>query len=114
MKGPMPQGSFQIRTLIYEMPTRMGPIFELYIFMMASNVCSKTAPDGTMGVTSLVSHAFCESAMSPEEKMSKNTLIEIHTFSKLKKDPLASLPDSFTVCSTMMTRNCSCYAWPKK
>ena len=53
--------------------------------------------------TNVISLVFCESILPPEEKMSKNILDEVHTFAKLKHDPRASLPDAFTVCSTIMT-----------
>ena len=62
--------------------------------------------------TNVISLVFCESILPPEEKMSKNILDEVHTFAKLKHDPRASLPDAFTVCSTIMTAGCPSYSWP--
>ena len=62
--------------------------------------------------TDVVSHAFCESSLSAEEKMVKNTLEEVHTYAELKHDPRASLPESFTVCSIIMTPNCPNQIWP--
>ena len=52
--------------------------------------------------TDVVSLTFCESNLPVEDKMGKKTLEEVHTYAELKNDPRASLPDSFTVCSTIM------------
>ena len=54
-------------------------------------------------VTNVVSHAFCFTSLSAEEKMGKKTLEEVHTYSELKDDFCASLPDSFSICSTIKT-----------
>ena len=62
--------------------------------------------------TDVVSLTFCESLLPAEEKMGKKTLEEIHTYAELKHDPRASLPDSFTVCSTIRTTGCQSYSWP--
>ena len=62
--------------------------------------------------TDVVSHAFCESSLSAEEKMVKNTLEEVHTYAELKHDPRASLPESFTICSTIKTPSCPIRAYP--
>ena len=53
--------------------------------------------------TNVVSLAFCESSLPPEDKASKKTLEEVHTYAELEDDPRASLPDSFThPCLKMM------------
>ena len=52
----------------------------------------------------VVSQQFCESSLAGEGRIGHKTLEEVHTYSELKHDPRASLPDSFTVCSTIMTR----------
>ena len=44
--------------------------------------------------------------------MAKNSLKEVHTYAELKHDPRASLPDRFTICSTIMIPNCLSRAWP--
>ena len=62
--------------------------------------------------TDVVSLTFCESLLPAEEKMGKKTLEEIHTYAELKHDPRASLPDSFTVCSTIRTTGCQSDSWP--
>ena len=62
--------------------------------------------------TNVVSQAFCESTLPAEDKMSKKTLKEIHSYAELKHDPRASLPDSFTICSSIMTPSCPNYIWP--
>ena len=69
-------------------------------------------PHKTKTSTNVVSHAFCESSLSEEEKTGKKTLEEVHTYAKLKHDPRASLPDSFTICSAIMTTNCQNGKWP--
>ena len=56
--------------------------------------------------TNVVSLTFCESNLPAEDNMGKKTLEEVHTYAELKHDPRASLPDSFTVCSTIMTSGC--------
>ena len=56
--------------------------------------------------TDVVNIAFCESHLPPEKKMGKDTLEEVHSYAELKRDPRASLPDSFTVCSTIMATDC--------
>ena len=60
----------------------------------------------------VVSHLFCESSLAREERIGQKTLEEVHTYSELKHDPRASLPDSFTVCSTIMTTGCQSSSWP--
>ena len=62
--------------------------------------------------TNVVSLTFCESSLPAEEKMGKERLEKVHTFAQLKDDPLASLPDSFSVCSTIMIKGCQSYIWP--
>ena len=63
-------------------------------------------------LTDVVSHAFCESRLQAEDNMAKNSLKEVHTYAELKHDPRASLPDRFTICSTIMIPNCLSRAWP--
>ena len=62
--------------------------------------------------TNVVSLTFCESNLPAEDNMGKKTLEEVHTYAELKHDPRASLPDSFTVCSTIMIMACQSYFWP--
>ena len=57
-------------------------------------------------LTDVVSHAFCESRLQAEDNMAKNSLKEVHTYAELKNDPRASLPDSFSIYSTIMTTSC--------
>ena len=59
--------------------------------------------------TNVISLAFCESSLPAEDNMGKKTLEEVHTYAELKHDPRASLPESFTVCSTIMTTGCQSY-----
>ena len=51
----------------------------------------------------VVSHEFCLSCLTGNDKRRKETLKEVHTFAELQNDPRASLPPSFTICSTTMT-----------
>ena len=63
--------------------------------------------------TNVLSFAFCESSLAAEDKMGKKTLDEVHTYAELNHDPRGSLPQSFTVCSTIMTTGCLSQArWP--
>ena len=62
--------------------------------------------------TDVVSHAFCDSSLQAEEKIAKKSLEEVHTFAELKHDPRASLPDLFSICSTIMTPSCRSDIWP--
>ena len=60
--------------------------------------------------TNVVSLAFCESSLPVEDRNGKKTLGEVHTYAELKHDRSASLPDSFTVCSTIMNTGCQSYS----
>ena len=62
--------------------------------------------------TNVISLTFCESNLPAEEKMRKKTLDEVHTYAELKHDPRASLPVSFTVCSTIMATDCNSPQYP--
>ena len=62
--------------------------------------------------TDVVSLTFCESSLPAVDKMGKKTLEEVHTYAELKHDPRSSLPESFTVCSTIMTTGCQSYLLP--
>ena len=73
---------------------------------------SRKTRDTAQSFINVVSHAFCDSSLYAEDKMAKQTLEEVHTYAELKRDPRASLPDSFTVCSTIMTTNCRSNIWP--
>ena len=50
--------------------------------------------------------------MPPKDNKGKKTLEELHAYAELKHDPRASLSDSFTVCSTIMTADCQSFWWP--
>ena len=72
----------------------------------------RKARETEKGLTKIVNHAYCDSSLSDEDKMTKKTLKEIHTYAELKSDPQRNLPDSFTICSSMMTPSCPSYFWP--
>ena len=57
--------------------------------------------------TDVVNLSFCLLDLTAEDAMPKKTLEEVHTYAELKHDPHASLPDSFTVCSTIMSTDCT-------
>ena len=67
--------------------------------------------NGKITSTDVISNVFCDKQISTEEKTGIKTLEQVHTYAKLKSDPHASLPDSFTVCSTLLTESCKSYAW---
>ena len=72
----------------------------------------REARETEMGFTRIVNHAYCDLSLSDENKMAKKTLKEIHTYAELKFDPQGNLPDSFTICSSLMTPSCPSYWWP--
>ena len=74
--------------------------------------CNENAQQRRTSFTDVVSIAFCEADLPPEDKMGKQTLEEVHSYAELKYDPRASLPDSFTVCSTIMITGCQSAEWP--
>ena len=53
--------------------------------------------------TNVISLISCKSGLPTEEKIGKRSLDEVQTYAELKGDPGGSLPDSFTVCSAIMT-----------
>ena len=63
-------------------------------------------------LANVVTFTFCESSLPSKEKVGKKTLEEVHTYAELKNDASASFPDSFTLCSTIMTEGCQSYWWP--
>ena len=44
--------------------------------------------------------------------MGKKTLEEVYTYAELKLNPRASLPDSFSICSTIRTPSCEIRPYP--
>ena len=62
--------------------------------------------------SAVVNLAFCESSLTAEDKIGKRRLEELHTFTELKHDPRSSLPESFTVCSTIMATDCQYHSPP--
>ena len=64
----------------------------------------------------VVNHEFCYSCLSEEENEEKESLEEVPTYAQLERDPLADLPSSFTICSSVMTtygevNRCSSTCW---
>ena len=89
----------------------------VFWFLLSTNLANATSNEipthlRTEATTNVVSHVFCESSLTADDKMVKKSLEEIHTYAELKHDPRASLPDSFSVCSTIMTTNCLSHFWP--
>ena len=62
--------------------------------------------------SAVVNLAFCESSLTAEDKVGKRRLEELPTFAELKHDPRSSLPESFTVCSTIMATDCQYHSPP--
>ena len=56
--------------------------------------------------TYVLNHSFCEANLPPEDVEPKNTLGKVYSYAELKHDPRSSLPDSFTICSTILVPNC--------
>ena len=54
-------------------------------------------------MVNVVSHESCNSCLSQNEKDDKDLLEDVHTYAKLRNDPRADLPSSFTICSSSMT-----------
>ena len=50
--------------------------------------------------TKIISHVFCDACNGIQLNP---TLTDVHTYVELKHDPKASLPASFTICSSAMT-----------
>ena len=84
----------------------------LHVLMLSAIMNSNGITMSQRTSTNVVSQTFCDSTLPAEENMSKKTLKEIHTYAELKHDPRASLPDSFTICSSIMTPSCPNYIWP--
>ena len=78
----------------------------------SSNIIPVSQSTKDVSHIDVVSHAFCLSSVADEDKAGKKTLGEVHIYAELKHDLSASLPDSFTICSTIMTTNCPSPAWP--
>ena len=98
--------------------TRMKTVirFLVLLFLSFGHVSSEKATfnastqqvnsHGGAKLTSVVSHEVCQSDLTDEDKTSKSSLEEVHTYAELKDDPKSSLPASFTICSSVMTTEC--------
>ena len=78
----------------------------LLITTMASSEGTCSSGTKSEKCTYVVNHSFCEVNLTPEDKEGKKTLEEVPTYAELKHDPKSNLPDSFTICSTIMDTNC--------
>ena len=79
----------------------------------SSNEISLLRRTRAVAQTDVVSLTFCESNLPAEDNKGKKTLEEVHTYAELKNDPRGSLPDAFTVCSTIMTAGCQSSSSPR-
>ena len=61
--------------------------------------------------TDVVNLSFCKSDLPAEDKGGRRRKEEVHTYAELKHDPRASLPDSFTISSTIMATDCYYPRW---
>ena len=79
----------------------------IYLVLLCFLLCStKSGVEGVEireNAITVISQVFCKSCLSDEEKMTKTTLEEVHSYAKLKHDPFLPLTASFTICSTIMT-----------
>ena len=89
-------------------------LFGLVLLVSARTSSEETCSSGPDGekCNYVVNHSFCESSLPPEDLEGKNTLEEVHTYAELKNDPRSNLPDSFTICSTIMDTTCQSSWWP--
>ena len=92
----------------------MNPVYGFFCMIILSAEASPNQMsllEGTRAVakTNVISLDFSE---SDDDKMGKKTLEEVHTYAELKNDPRASLPDLFTVCSTILITGYQSYEWP--
>ena len=62
--------------------------------------------------TNVVSHVFCKDKYPLKDRIGKHKLEEVHTYAELKLDPISPLPDSFTICSSIMATDCQSPAAP--
>ena len=114
----MIQEAAGISRMIAHTTTEMNQFYRiLCLILLLAEASSKEISmlQGTraMTKTNVISLTFCESSLPAEDKMGKKMLEEVHTYAELKHDPRASLPDSFTVCSTIMIEGClGSYVWP--
>ena len=92
--------------------TKMDRFYRLFCLILLSAKGSSNQIPVKKPETNVVSLTFCESQLPAKDKMAKKTLEEVHTYAELKDDKRASLPDSFTVCSSIMTTDCPSYKWP--
>ena len=91
----------------------------LKLFGLAVLVTARASGEGTCSsgkngekCTYVVNHSFCESSVPAADVQGKKNLEEVHTFAELKNDLRSNLPDSFTICSTIMDTNCQGSWWP--
>ena len=98
----------------------MSTLHKLFLLLLLSTVNSgeankdvtqQTRETRATSKTSVVNLDFCSSDLPAKDKVGKKTLEEVHTYAELKHDPCASLPHSFTVCSTIMATDCVFHRW---
>ena len=62
---------------------------EILCVIMASAKASSNQNQVLGKTRAVISHAFCDSSLSAEDKIAKKTLDDVHTYAKLKHDPRA-------------------------
>ena len=93
----------------------MNQLCETFCFVMLLTTARSDEIPGlprTRNVTNVASQDICKSSLSADNMMGTKTLETVQAYSELKHDPRASLPDSFTICSTIMTTSCPDSPWP--
>ena len=94
-------------------------VLHTYVFLFLSSMLERvaSAKKKESGATAkfktkIVSNDFCESSLLAEDKKGKHSLEDVHSYAELKHDPRSALPNSFTICSEIMTTNCRFDWWP--
>ena len=95
----------------------------LLVFLISTNTTAKSegfdgCSDENVDLRSgkcirVVSPTFCEETSPPEDTAGKDNLKEVHTYAELKNDRHSSLPESFTICSTITAINCPSQLQPR-
>ena len=91
----------------------MSQFYAIFCLVLLSvEAISNEMPTGAVADTNVINLSFCESSLPTEYSKGKKTLEEVHTYAELEDDRLASLPETFTVCSTIMISGCKSSYWP--
>ena len=73
---------------------------------------SKVTQERNDKSTYIVDPTFCEDDISAQDNAGKKNLEDVHTYAELKLDPRSTLPEAFTICSSIMRSNCYSRNYP--